>query len=150
MSEGLRFSYRNFDITIFDETVHVQNASVTINDETAVSYTRGVTDGYTEGKASCDVELEIGLNQFKHIQAAAKARAVTGALTQQTSCSMPTTAIMRTKLSVMGSNSFCRICSVSIRKVPIKPHEKSKVLSPVRCLSRLTGFRCYLKMIHAG
>ncbi|SHO57889.1 phage protein [Vibrio quintilis] len=72
MSEGLRFSGRNFDITIFDETVHVQNASVTINDETAVSYTRGVTDGYTEGKASCDVELEIGLNQFKHIQAAAK------------------------------------------------------------------------------
>lgn len=67
-----RFSGRSFDTTLFGEFVHVKSATATINDESEVAYTRGVTDGYTDGKVSCDVELELDLNQFQKVHAAAK------------------------------------------------------------------------------
>ncbi|MBU5876967.1 DUF2597 family protein, partial [Vibrio cholerae O1] len=67
-----RFSGRNFDTTLFGEFVHVKSATATINDESEAAYTRGVTDGYTDGKVSCDVEVELDLNQFKKIHKAAR------------------------------------------------------------------------------
>lgn len=67
-----RFSGRSFDTTLFGEFVHVKSATATINDESAVAHTRGVTDGYTDGKVACDVEVELDLKQFKKIHAAAK------------------------------------------------------------------------------
>ncbi|KKD01387.1 phage protein [Photobacterium halotolerans] len=67
-----RFSGRSFDTTLFGEFVHVKNATATINDESAAAFTRGVTDGYTDGKVSCDVEIELDLNQFRKIHKAAK------------------------------------------------------------------------------
>ena len=67
-----RFSGRNFDITIFGEMVHVKSASATINDESAVAMTRGVTDGYTDGAVTCDVEYELDLSEFKKVQKAAR------------------------------------------------------------------------------
>ncbi|WP_342609223.1 phage protein [Vibrio tritonius] len=67
-----RFSGRSFDTTLFGEFVHVKSATATINDESEASYTRGVTDGYTDGKVGCDVELELDLKQFKKIHKAAQ------------------------------------------------------------------------------
>ncbi len=67
-----RFSGRSFDTTLFGVYVHVKSATATINDESAVAFTRGVTDGYTDGKVSCDVELEMDLKQFQKVHAAAK------------------------------------------------------------------------------
>ncbi|WP_038180984.1 phage protein [Vibrio rhizosphaerae] len=67
-----RFSGRSFDTTLFGVYVHVKSATATINDESAVAFTRGVTDGYTDGKVSCDVELEMDLKQFQKIHGAAK------------------------------------------------------------------------------
>ncbi|HAS6054728.1 phage protein [Vibrio vulnificus] len=67
-----RFSGRSFDTTLFGEYVHVKNATATINDESEAAFTRGVTDGYTDGKVSCDVEVELDLAQFQKIHKAAK------------------------------------------------------------------------------
>lgn len=67
-----RFSGRSFDTTLFGEYVHVKSATATINDESEAAFTRGVTDGYTDGKVSCDVELELDLKQFQKVHAAAK------------------------------------------------------------------------------
>lgn len=67
-----RFSGRNFDTSLFGEFVHVKSATATINDESEVAFTRGVTDGYTDGKVSCDVEIELDLAQFKKVHAAAR------------------------------------------------------------------------------
>jgi hypothetical protein len=67
-----RFSGRSFDTTLFGEFVHVKSATATINDESEAAFTRGVTDGYTDGKVSCDVEVELDLNQFKKVHSAAK------------------------------------------------------------------------------
>jgi hypothetical protein len=67
-----RFSGRSFDTTLFGEFVHVKSATATINDESEAAFTRGVTDGYTDGKVSCDVEVELDLSQFKKVHSAAK------------------------------------------------------------------------------
>ncbi|MGY5721254.1 phage protein [Vibrio cincinnatiensis] len=67
-----RFSGRSFDTTLFGEYVHVKNATATISDESEAAFTRGVTDGWTDGKVSCEVELELDLVQFKKIHAAAR------------------------------------------------------------------------------
>lgn len=67
-----RYSGRSFDTTLFGEFVHVKNATATINDESQVAFTRGVPDDYTDGKVSCDVEIELDLNQFKKVHKAAK------------------------------------------------------------------------------
>lgn len=67
-----RFSGRNFDTTIMGVMVHIKSASATINDESAVAMTRGVTDGHTDGNATCDVEYELDLSQFKKLQQKAR------------------------------------------------------------------------------
>lgn len=67
-----RFSGRSFDTTMLGEYVHVKSVTATINDESEAAYTRGVTDGYVDGKVSCDVEVELDLNQFKKVHKAAK------------------------------------------------------------------------------
>ena len=67
-----RFSGRNFDVTILGLMVHVKSASATINDESAVAKTRGVTDGYTDGAVTCDVEYELDLNNFRKLQQKAR------------------------------------------------------------------------------
>jgi hypothetical protein len=67
-----RFSGRNFDVDIGGVMVHVKTASATINDETAVAKTRGVTDGHTDGSVTCDVEYELDLNNFRKLQQSAR------------------------------------------------------------------------------
>ncbi|CAH8216836.1 Tail tube protein [Vibrio aestuarianus] len=67
-----RFSGRSFDTTMLGEYVHVQSVTFTINDESEAAFTRGVTDGYLNGKVSGDVEVELDLNQFKKVHKAAK------------------------------------------------------------------------------
>jgi len=63
-----KFTGRNFDVTILGVMIHVKSASATISDESAVAMTRGVTDGYTDGCAKCDVEYELDLNNFRKLQ----------------------------------------------------------------------------------
>ena len=60
----------NFDITIIGTMIHIESASATINDESAVATTRGVTTGYTFGKATCDVELIMDIVNFKKYRGA--------------------------------------------------------------------------------
>lgn len=67
-----RFSGRNFDVDIGGVMVHVKSASATINDESAVAKTRGVTDGHTDGSVTCDVEYELDLNNFRKLQQSAR------------------------------------------------------------------------------
>lgn len=67
-----RFSGRHFDVNIGGVMVHVKSASATINDESAVAKSRGVTDGYTDGAVTCDVEYELDLNNFRKLQQSAR------------------------------------------------------------------------------
>lgn len=67
-----RLSGMNFDIDIFGTLIHVEKASVSISDDSAVSTTRGVPDGYTDGAVSADLEYELDTKNFKLLGQAAK------------------------------------------------------------------------------
>ena len=67
-----RLSGMNIDIDIFGTLIHVEKASVSISDDSAVSSTRGVPDGYTDGAVSADVEYELDTKNFKLLGEAAK------------------------------------------------------------------------------
>ncbi|MBL4830885.1 MAG: DUF2597 family protein [Aliivibrio sp.] len=67
-----KFTGRNFDCTVLGTMIHVESATATINDESAVAMSRGVTDGYTDGAVTCDVEYEVDLNNFRKLQQAAR------------------------------------------------------------------------------
>lgn len=67
-----RFTGRNFDADILDSYIHVKKATVKVNDEMETAFTKGVPDGYLSGKKSAEIEIEVDLNQFKHIRKAAK------------------------------------------------------------------------------
>jgi len=68
----MRFSSSSFDATLFGDMIHVESASVTITDDSAVAKSRGIPDGYTHGGVGCDVELELDLMNFRKAQKAAR------------------------------------------------------------------------------
>ena len=67
-----RFTGRNFDVTMLGEMIHVKSSSASISDDSAVAKTRGVTDGYTDGSVTCEVEYELDLNNFRKLQQLAR------------------------------------------------------------------------------
>lgn len=69
---GRKISGMNFDISIGGKMLHVESATLSISDETAVAYTRGVPTGFTDGKVSADVEYELDSENFKILSAAAR------------------------------------------------------------------------------
>ncbi|MDP8173679.1 DUF2597 family protein [Pasteurella skyensis] len=68
-----RISGQSFDITIGLIPFHVESASLTINDNTAVAQTRGIPDGYIFGDVSADGEIELDEKNFKKISTLAAA-----------------------------------------------------------------------------
>jgi len=67
-----RFNGSSFDVTILGVMVHVESASVTISDESAVDKERGIPTGYTNGTVGAEVEYEVDLNNFRKIQSKAR------------------------------------------------------------------------------
>lgn len=64
----------NFDINVGDLKVHVEAATLDITDNSAVSQTGGVPDGYVDGDVAAGGELELDSNNFNLlIEAAGKA-----------------------------------------------------------------------------
>lgn len=70
----MRLSGMNFDVNIGDMLVHVDTASLTITDNSAVSLTSGVPDGAVDGDVSASGELNMNASNFKLICDAAKAK----------------------------------------------------------------------------
>lgn len=67
-----RLSGMNFDVELHGMQVHVEKASVSISDDTAVTKTRGIVDGYTDGAVGADVEYELDTKNFKLLVEVAK------------------------------------------------------------------------------
>lgn len=67
-----RISGMNFDVELLGIMIHVEKATVTINDNTAVTQTRGITDGYVDGDVTADVEYEFDTKNFNLLSQAAK------------------------------------------------------------------------------
>lgn len=62
----------NFDINLGDTAVHVETVTLDITDNSAVSQTGGVPDGYVDGDVAAGGEIEVDTTNFNLIIAAAK------------------------------------------------------------------------------
>ena len=62
----------NFDISLGDTAVHVETVTLDITDNSAVSQTGGVPDGYVDGDVAAGGEIEVDTTNFNLIVAAAK------------------------------------------------------------------------------
>ncbi|OIN09082.1 phage protein [Oceanisphaera psychrotolerans] len=67
-----RISGMNFDVELLGAMIHVEKATLTINDSTAVTQTRGITDGYVDGDVTADVEYELDTKNFNLLSQAAR------------------------------------------------------------------------------
>lgn len=62
----------NFDISLGDTAVHVETVTLDITDNSAVSQTGGVPDGFVDGDVAAGGEIEVDTTNFNLIIAAAK------------------------------------------------------------------------------
>lgn len=69
----MRLSGMNFNVNVGDTMVHVDTASLNITDNSAVSQTGGVPDGFIDGDVAASGELSVNASNFKLISDAAKA-----------------------------------------------------------------------------
>jgi hypothetical protein len=69
----MRLSGMNFNVNLGDIMVHVDTASLNITDNSSVSQTGGVPDGYVDGDVSASGELSVNASNFNLISEAAKA-----------------------------------------------------------------------------
>ena len=67
-----RLSGINFDITLMGTMVHVEKASLSITDNSAVATTRGVPDGFVDGEVAAELEFELDTKNFKLLGSTAK------------------------------------------------------------------------------
>ena len=68
----MRLSGMNFNVNLGDIMIHVDTATLSITDNSAVSQTSGVPDGYVDGDVAANGELNVNASQFALISAAAK------------------------------------------------------------------------------
>lgn len=67
-----RIGGMNFDVNMGDLLVHVENATLDITDNSAVSQTKGVPDGYVDGDVAASGELELDSQNFNLVVEAAR------------------------------------------------------------------------------
>ena len=67
-----RISGQSFDIELLGTMVHVEKASLTITDSSAVAQTRGIPDGFVDGEVSAECEFELDAKNFTLLSDAAK------------------------------------------------------------------------------
>ncbi len=68
----MRLSGMNFNVTMGDTMIHVDTCTLTITDNSAVSQTSGVPDGYVDGDVAASGELSVNASQFDLISNEAK------------------------------------------------------------------------------
>lgn len=68
----MRISGMNFNVNMGDIMVHVDTATLSITDNSAVSQTSGIPDGYVDGDVAASGELNVNASQFSLISDAAK------------------------------------------------------------------------------
>lgn len=68
----MRLSGMNFNVTMGDTMIHVDTCTLTITDNSAVSQTSGVPDGYVDGDVAASGELSVNASQFDLISNVAK------------------------------------------------------------------------------
>lgn len=69
-----RISGQSFDTTLMGTMVHIEKASLSITDNSAVAQTRGIPDGYVDGDVAAELEFELDAKNFKLLCESAKSQ----------------------------------------------------------------------------
>ena len=69
---GKQISGKDFDVSIGDMMVHVENFGISVTDNRTVSKSHGVPNGYTDGDAEAGGDIEVDSANFKIIVEAAR------------------------------------------------------------------------------
>lgn len=67
-----RISGINFDTELMGAMVHVEKATCTITDNSAVATSRGIPDGYVDGDVAAELEFELDTKNFALLAKAAQ------------------------------------------------------------------------------
>lgn len=67
-----RISGGSFDVNYDSVMIHVENATVTLTDNSAAAQNRGIPNGVVKGSVSADVEIEVDSLNFKKFTAVAR------------------------------------------------------------------------------
>ncbi|WP_445399948.1 DUF2597 family protein [Zobellella sp. An-6] len=67
-----RISGQSFDVEILGTMVHVEKATLSITDNSAVAQSRGIPDGFVDGDVTADVEYELDTKNFNQLGEAAR------------------------------------------------------------------------------
>lgn len=67
-----RISGMNYTVTVGDTMIHVDTCTLTITDNSGVSQTSGVPDGFVDGDVAASGEMSVNASQFALISAEAK------------------------------------------------------------------------------
>ncbi len=67
-----RISGQSFDTTLMGTMVHIEKASLSITDNSAVAQTRGIPDGFVDGDVAAALEFELDTKNFSQLADAAK------------------------------------------------------------------------------
>lgn len=68
-----RISGKNIDVNVGDLLVHVDKATLELEDSTAVAKDNGIPNGWVDGEVSASGELEVDVANLKMLTEAAKA-----------------------------------------------------------------------------
>ena len=69
---GQRLSGKDIDVMIGGYMVHIEEATLAIEDSTTPTRTRGIPDGYIDGEVAANGEIKLATAQFQTIVDAAK------------------------------------------------------------------------------
>lgn len=67
-----RLSGKNFDVYLGDMLVHVESASLDIEDSSEVAKTNGIPNGWTDGEVGASGEIEVDAANLKLVTEAAR------------------------------------------------------------------------------
>ena len=67
-----RLSGKNFDVYLGDMLVHVESASLDIEDSSEVAKTNGIPNGWTDGEGGASGEIEVDAANLKLVTEAAR------------------------------------------------------------------------------
>lgn len=119
-----RISGGSFDVNYDSIMIHVENATVTITDNSAVAQSRGIPNGHTKGSVSADVEVEVDSQNFKKFTAVARAAGSWRSIPAKDFCSTPTPGTTKKKSRCLAAFRRCPTSSTSTPTRPAKPRRK--------------------------
>lgn len=69
---GRKLSGKDVDVMVGGYMVHIEEATISIDDATSTTKTRGIPDGFLEGEVSASGEIKLNTGQMETILDAAK------------------------------------------------------------------------------